>query len=76
MQETEFQSRLRERLGLRVGPEMAKYLLKKLADGTLGQSEITAMGGDAKTGIPLLKTISIDTLKSLADDGDRPTESA
>ena len=76
MEETQFQTRLRENLGLRVGPEMAKYLLKKLSDGTPGQSGISAMGGDARTGIPLLKTISIDTLKSLADDGDRPTESA
>ena len=68
MEETQFQSALRERLGLRVGPEMAKYLLKKISEGTLGQSSISAMGGDAKTGIPMLKTISIDTLKQIAQD--------
>lgn len=75
MEETQFQSVLRTRLGLRVGPEMAKYLLKRLSDGTLGENAISAIGGDAKTGIPLLKTISIDTLKSLADE-DRPTPTA
>jgi hypothetical protein len=75
MEENEFQSRLRERLGLRVGPEMAKYLLKRISEGTLSQSTISAMGGDAKTGIPIHKTISIDTLKALADD-DRPTSQA
>ena len=71
MEETELQTRLRERLGLRVGPEMAKYLLRKISDGTLGQSSISAMGGDAKTGIPMLKTIPIDTLRQIAQD--RPT---
>jgi len=74
MEETELQRCLRERLGLRVGPEMAKYLLKKLSDGTLGQSAISAMGGDAKTGIPMNKSIPIATLKSLAQD--RPTPNA
>ena len=68
MEETELQKQLRERLGLRVGPEMAKYLLKKMSDGTLGQGSISAMGGDAKTGIPMLKNIPIDTLKSIAQD--------
>jgi len=74
MEDTEFQSRLRERLGLRVGPEMAKYLLKRISDSTLGQSTISAMGGDAKTGIPIHKTISIAALKALTED--RPTASA
>ena len=68
MEETELQRRLREHLGLRVGPEMARYLLKKLSDGTLGQGAISAMGGDAKTGIATNKSIPISTLKSLAQD--------
>jgi len=72
MEETEFQSRLRERLGLRVGPEMAKYLLKRISEGTFGQSTISAIGGDAKTGIPIHETIPIATLRALADD-DRPS---
>ncbi len=74
MEETELQSRLRERLGLRVGPETAKYLLKKLSDGTLGQGTISAMGGDAKTGIAINKSIPIATLKAIAED--RPTSQA
>jgi len=52
---------------------MARYLLKKLADGTLGQGSISAMGGDAKTGIPIHKTIPIATLKALAQDRANPT---
>jgi ribosomal protein S6E (S10) len=72
MEETELQSRLRNRLGLRVGPEMAKYLLKKLSDGTLGQGSISAMGGDAKTGIPMHQSIPIATLKALAEDQPTP----
>ena len=72
MEETEFQTRLRERLGLRVGPEMAKYLLARISAPASGS--VSAMGGDAKTGIPMHKTISIATLKHLADD--RPTPQA
>ena len=68
MEETQLQTALREQLGLRVGPEMAKYLLKKLSDGPLGQRSISAMGGDAKTGIPMHKTIPIATLKAIAQD--------
>ncbi len=74
MEETELQRRLREQLGLRVGPEMAKYLLKKISDGTLGQGTISAMGGDAKTGIAINKSIPIATLKALTQD--RPTPNA
>jgi hypothetical protein len=73
MEETELQRRLREHLGLRVGPEMAKYLLKKLSDGTLGQGAVSAMGGDAKTGIAINKSIPIATLKALAEDRPTPT---
>ena len=72
MEESQLQSALRQRLGLRVGPEMARYLLKKLSDGTLGQGSISAMGGDAKTGIPINKTIPIATLKALAEDRATP----
>ena len=71
MEETEFQSRLRQRLGLRVGPEMAKYLLKRMAEGNLGESAIDAMGGDARTGIPMRMQIKMHTLKSLTKE-DRP----
>ena len=70
MEETEFQTRLRERLGLRVGPEMAKYLLTKVSKPAAGS--ISAMGGDARTGIPMHKTIPISILKTLADDQPTP----
>ncbi len=49
MEETELQRRLRQHLGLRVGPEMAKYLLKKLEGAPLGQGSISAMGGKPRT---------------------------
>ena len=51
---------------------MAKYLLTKLSQPAAGS--ISAMGGDARTGIPMHKTIPIATLKTLADD--RPTPQA
>ena len=70
MEETEFQTRLRERLGLRVGPEMAKYLLAKLSQPAAGN--VSAMGGDARTGIPTHRIIPIAMLKGLADDRPNP----
>jgi hypothetical protein len=71
MEETEFQKRLRGGLGLRVGPEMAKYLLKRMAEGKLGDAAIAAMGGDAKTGVPLRTVIKVEALRALAKE-DRP----
>src|SRR5687767_15821406 len=65
MEETEFQARLRERMGLRVGPEMAAYLLKQVSAGTLGESAIPAMGGDARTGMPVLRQLGMAELKAI-----------
>jgi hypothetical protein len=74
MEETEFQTRLRERLGLRVGPEMARYLLGRLNTGTLGAGSIPAMGTDARTGIPVLRDITSIELRAAANP-DRPQTS-
>ena len=73
MVETEFQARLRQKLGLRVGPEMAKFLMRRMGEGSLGESAISAMGGDARTGVPVMRTIPIQVLKNLARE-DRPSK--
>jgi hypothetical protein len=46
----------RERLGVRIGPAMAKYVVDRIAArGT--QPAIPIIGGDARTGVPLLKEL-------------------
>ena len=63
MGETELQRRVREQLGLRVGPEMAAYVLKQL--GSNGGTPIPVIAADARTGTPLRKELSPTVLRSL-----------
>ena len=63
-----------ERLGLRLGPEMAAYVLRRIqtpstpAAGTSGgqslsdPSRIPVIGGDARTGLPVRKFIEVAAL--------------
>jgi hypothetical protein len=67
MGETELQARVRERLGLRVGPEMAAYILKQLTDD--GDASIPVIAADARTGVPLRKELSPATLRPLVAPG-------
>lgn len=48
MEENAVQSAIREKLGLRVGPEMAAYVLRQLE---AGNQTIGIIGGDARTGV-------------------------
>ena len=63
MGETELQQRVRERLGLRVGPEMAAYILKQLKDDR--DASIPVIAADARTGVPLRQELDPSTLRSL-----------
>jgi len=49
--ESREQTLIREKLGLRVGPEMARYISGQLALGHDGT--ILVIGGDARTGRPM-----------------------
>lgn len=64
MGETQLQARIREQLGLRVGPEMAAYVLKQLSSGD-GSSPIAVIASDARTGVPLRKELSPNVLRPL-----------
>jgi hypothetical protein len=64
MGETELQRRVREQLGLRVGPEMAAYVLKQLGGGN-ASTPIPVIAADARTGMPLRKELSPTVLRDL-----------
>ncbi len=73
MQESELQRIYRQMLGLRVGPEMARYVLARLRQGTAGEKipgeSIPVMGGDARTGLPLRREIDADMLRAMLPPG-------
>jgi hypothetical protein len=63
----DLQTIVQKRLGLHIGPEMAKYLSQKLSAG----NSVPIIGCDARTGVP--KAITIDP-KILAGDFPRSAE--
>jgi hypothetical protein len=65
MGETELRARVREQLGLRVGPEVAAYILEQLKHRD-GDAAIPVIAADARTGIPLRKELAAATLRPLA----------
>ena len=65
--EDEFQRRVREQLGLRVGPEMAAYVLTQLEGN--GEASIVVLAADARTGVPLRKELSAAALRPLIAPG-------
>ena len=60
MPETEVQQKLRERFGLRLGPEMAAYVLRQLDQNP---ESIPVIGSDARTGVPCRVKLPTGDLK-------------
>jgi hypothetical protein len=54
MEESDLRTLVRDRLGLRIEPEMSKYVLRKAGESN---QPITVIGGDARTGMPRRQTI-------------------
>lgn len=49
MQDSELRLLVRDRLGIRIEPEMCKYVLRRAADS---DQPLAVIGGDARTGVP------------------------
>jgi hypothetical protein len=49
LQDSELRLLVRDRLRLRIEPEMCKYLLRRAADS---DRPLAVIGGDARTGVP------------------------
>lgn len=53
MEVNEIQQRLLASYGIRVEPEMCRYVIRSLEQAGRALRELPVIGGDARTGIPL-----------------------
>jgi ribosomal protein S6E (S10) len=75
-QETPVQAAVRRQLGLRIGPEMAAYLVRSAeaaaiagGSGTLGTAGTVALiGGDARTGVAMRKQVPLEMVRQVLGD--------
>lgn len=67
MTPSQIDSLLLRELRIRVGPAMAAYVARRLADAhNGGTGPIPVMGGDARTGVPVRRLIDPQTLMDRA----------
>lgn len=66
MTPVEVQQLFLDRLGLRIGPEMANYVLRRMTtpseDTDRSRNPVAVMAGHAMTGVPLRQVIDLDGL--------------
>ncbi len=63
MNPPEVQRLLLAHLGLRVGPEVAAYVLRRLTQAGDALRELPVIGGEARTGIPVRMNIELARLQ-------------
>jgi hypothetical protein len=61
---TDVQQRLLDLYGIRVEPEMGRYVMRMLTSG--GASKLPVIGGNAKTGMPMRTLIDPAVLQNNA----------
>jgi hypothetical protein len=54
---------LRQKFGVRVGPQTGSFAARKLDNSDANEAGVTVLGGDARTGIPIQKIIPCDELR-------------
>lgn len=56
-----------DRLGIRLEPEMCRYVAGRIGDGSAGESgaSIPVIGGDARTGVALRRTVPPELLTAV-----------
>ena len=64
MSPEEIQRAMLDQFGIRVQPEMSKYILTHLQKGA--QTEIAVMGSRARTGVPVRQRITLGALQQPA----------
>ena len=70
--ESQLQDILLQRLGLRIGPEMARYLRQRLESSA---SAIPIIAADARSGLPLRRMIDPSVLRAATNSTPTPTQS-
>lgn len=67
MGESELQRRVRQALGLRVGPETARYLATRA--GGASEASVPVIAGEARTGRPLRAEVPAEVVRGVAGTG-------
>ena len=57
MEVTDVQQRVLDAYGIRVEPEMGRYLIRRLQQAAGAVRELPVIGGDARTGVPVRQFI-------------------
>jgi hypothetical protein len=60
VEESELRSLIRDRLGLRIEPEMSKYVLRRAGESN---RPIEVLGSDARTGTPRRQIVDLRLLR-------------
>lgn len=64
MSADELQQWFREHLQLRLGSAMSEYVLGRCRSSNSPDVDITIMGADARTGLPIRTTVPVHTIQS------------
>ena len=59
----EIRKRVLEAYGIRVEPEMSEYVLRRLRQAGTALRELPVIGGEARTGMPVRRTIDLARLQ-------------
>lgn len=68
IEETPVQAAVRRQLGLRIGPEMAQYLVRSAEAAAIGGGPVAVIGGDARTGLPQRRQVPAELLQQVLED--------
>jgi len=63
--EADLQQRILDAYGIRVEPEMVRYVLRRLSQAGSPLRELPVIGGNARTGMPVRMLIDPSNLTSL-----------
>lgn len=76
IEETSVQAAVRQQLGLRIGPEMAAYLVRSAEAAAIGggSGALALIGGDARTGVPVRKQVPLEALRQALNDAQTRAE--
>lgn len=65
MDEATVRQRMLAQFGLRIEPEMTRYVIERLKAGAAEPEQLPVMGGDARTGAPVRRFIPPAALRDL-----------
>ena len=70
MDATDVRKRMLAQFGIRIEPAMSAYVLRQLAQQAGPGASFPVMGGDARTGVPVRRSIPVAAFAAAAADRD------